>query len=1179
MEDSNFTDPSATATTVLLVSNLHCPSCVTNIQQTLARLGPEIHHVSSSTIHQTVTIQHAPSLPSQRMVEALDEEGFDMENVSQKLGRGVWRDLDCVTSRGVKCPSTDALPSPTETGNARRLAHMARCGQCRSEQAAKIPADGQEESAEDEVPVVVDRGAIKHQLVLSIQGMTCASCISRVNSTLREHDRVENADVNLLNGSAIITVLGDDSFQSIADAVEDIGYEATIVSTGPLESPVTQQKESEKMSRAVYAIEGMSCSSCVASITAAIQSLPGIDSVHVNLISASTLVVLRGGKDIAENIRETIETIGFGATLQTLTEIQSQKPRAVDRTVALQVQGMYCRHCPGKVHQAIDSLGADIKITKPLSYPAGYMEISYRPQSPTLTIRTILESIASVDPAFAPRIHHPPSLEERARRVQSKHRRNLAIRLALAFITAIPTFIIGIVYMTLVSRENRTRQYLMEPMWTNHVPRAQWALFILATPVYFLAADQFHRGALKDLYILWRPSSKTPLGQRFYRFGSMDLLLSLGTTAAYFGSIAEIAVSASLEPDDSVHEASYFDAVVLLTMFLLAGRLLEAWSKRKAGNAVSLLGQLRPREALLLPNDDKAGADCARKVPVDQLENGDVVIVPQGSSPPADGIIVSGDTQFQVSSLTGESKPASTSKGDEVFTGTINLANPVTVRVTGAGGGSLLDHIIEVVREGQARRAPIEKIADVLTAYFVPFVTYTVAVVWIVWLTLGYSGALPDTYLDVEVGSWAFWALRFAIAALVVACPCGIGLAAPTAIAVGTGLAAKHGVLAKGGGEAFQAASNLDCIVFDKTGTITEGKKPTITAHESFVGAIDQTVVLGALRSLEGHSSHPLGAAAIHFCNEHGAGESVADSVEEIAGKGMKGRFQHGSAGEPTFDMIVGNEALLRDHGTAVSDTSRARLDEWKHTGASVILVAIKPDPQPTWELSLIMAASDPIRPEAPAVIAALQQLGLDTWMISGDNPTTASAVAAQVGIPASNVCAGVLPHQKADKIHQLQRTLPRTSRRRGLSAARRLFGAAPPPAPRARLAMVGDGINDAPALALADVGVAMGSGADAALASAGFVLVASRLRALLVLLRLSRAVMARVRANFAWALAYNMVALPVAAGVLYPVVSNGTHVRLDPVWASLAMALSSVSVVTSSLLLRTGLPGVGFRA
>ncbi|EOO03707.1 putative copper-transporting atpase 1 protein [Phaeoacremonium minimum UCRPA7] len=650
-----------------------------------------------------------------------------------------------------------------------------------------------------------------------------------------------------------------------------------------------------------------------------------------------------------------------------------------------------------------------------------------------------------------------------------------------------------------------------------------------------------------------------------------------GTTIAYVSSVSQLIAAAANHPEEISDTNFYFDSVVFLTFFLLIGRLIESYSKSKTGDAVEALGKLRPTEATLF--EKQGDKEKTSVVAADLLDFGDVVRVPHGGSPPADGTVVQGESSFDESSLTGESHLIKKNPGDQVFSGTVNKDAPILVQITGVSGQSMLDQIVNIVREGQTKRAPMEQIADLLTTYFVPIVTFVAILTWLIWLAMGLSGRIPSHYLDVSSGGWVAFSLQFAIAVFVVACPCGLGLAAPTAIFIGGGMAAKHGILAKGGGEAFEKASRIDCVVFDKTGTLTVGGQPTITDSEIFPDSTEVNnktteSMLAALKAVEDNSSHPIAKAIVTYCSAKGLDTNVVvENLEEIPGKGMKAVYRT-LTHDKSFEIIVGNEALLKDFSVSISTKVSEALQKWKTEAKSIALAATKPISSENdatislkWSVAAALSISDPIREEAPAIVRALQSRGTRVWMLSGDNSVTASAVAARIGIPSDQVISGVLPAQKSEKITYLQSTLKARVGHDSESTTR-----------RATVAMVGDGINDSPALTAADVGVAIGSGSDVAISSADFVLVKSDLRGIVTLLDLSGAVFRRIKFNFGWALIYNAIAVPVAAGALYPIMSNGKHVRLDPVWASLAMALSSISVVTSSLLLRSGLPLVGFR-
>jgi len=417
----------------------------------------------------------------------------------------------------------------------------------------------------------------------------------------------------------------------------------------------------------------------------------------------------------------------------------------------------------------------------------------------------------------------------------------------------------------------------------------------------------------------------------------------------------------------------------------------------------------------MVPDYPNSRPVTTKRVTADLLEVGDIVAIAQGSSPPADAVVVSGASAFDESSLTGEARPVPKADGDTVYAGTINLGQVVNARIAKVSGETLLDEIVHVVREGQNRHAPIERIADRVTAYFVPVICFLAVTTWVVWLALGISGSLPDDYLDTNEGGWYLWSLSFAIAVFVVACPCGIGLAAPCALHVGTGLAAHHAILAKGGGEAFQEASALDCVVFDKTGTLTHGVEPVVTDEEIRCQDSKAVMVVNlAVRLLEEGSTHPLARAMVNYFKNKPSADGLVVTTEEIAGKGSKGIIDVGGV---HFEALIGNQRLMAEHDVDVPADQADRLASWQTTGKSVALFAIRSDESPLFgpefSLAAMFATTDPIREEASFVIKGLAKSGIDVWMITGDNPTTAAAVAKQVGIPNNRVIAGVLPTEK----------------------------------------------------------------------------------------------------------------------------------------------------------------------
>lgn len=1100
--------PSITFSTSYLLGNLHCPSCVAVIKTLLQETyGAKVLWVSPNVVTSIVTVEHQDGSADfvRDMGKSLEDIGFEVYGVE----------------------TTASTPEELESSNQELIDGQGNRAMSHTGGAfGGRPSLWQQRNT-----------ASSPEAARAAHLENCAACKTslphngKAKTDIHEIPKVSHSSTNL---------------------------KLPFGETSPLDGIITDDGTPPPSWRATVSVGGMTCSSCVNIIADEMKKLPWVSRIVVNLVTNSATIDF-ADKERTQNIVEAIEDLGYDAAIDSVVDLNEEEKCTVNqREVEIRIDGIFCPRCPERICRTLGSFHTDgVQILQQPSLNNPFLKLRYTPNAPRFTIRHILRGIEATDPSLHAKIHHPPTLEERSRAIRAKHTRELLYRQILTAVIAIPTFVFGIVYMNLVPESNSTNHYLMMP-WVSGLSRLEIILFALATPVYFFGADVFHRRAIKELKALWRPGSRTPFLQRFYKFGSMNMLMSLGTTIAYFSSIAQMIAAGVNGEADVPDDRFYFDSVVFLTLFLLAGRLIEAYSKSKAGNAVEALAKLRPTTALLI-EQDKLQGQITTTIDIDQLEYNDLIRVPYGASPPVDGIITAGETSFDESSLTGESRLIKKRDGDEVFAGTVNKTSAVTIRVTGTSGKSMLDQIVEVVREGQTKRAPIEQIADLLTSYFVPVVTLIAILTWIVWMALAFSHRISGGELETSGGQAAF-AFQFAIAVFVVACPCGLGLAAPTAIFVGGGIAAKHGVLAKGGGEAFEKASKIECIVFDKTGTLTVGGAPQITDSVVFpdggISGLDQQMVLSGLKALEENSSHPIAKAIVGFCGASTESAEI-DQIEELPGKGMMAAYRHHE-----LDMAVGNESLMRDISAPLSAHVGALLETWKTEAKSVALVAIKARKDSAWAVVAALSISDAIRQEAAPVIKALQQRGTQVWMLSGDNIVTAQAVAQLVGIPASNVLAEVLPSEKAAKISYLQATIHHGHGSR-----------------RAMVAMVGDGINDSPALTTADVGIAIGSGSDVAISSADFVLATSNLESVLTLLDLSRTVFQRIRVNFGWAIVYNVLAIPVAAGCLYAIKTpSGAHVKLDPVWAALAMALSSISVVLSSLSLRLKVPGIGFR-
>jgi Cu+-exporting ATPase len=592
---------------------------------------------------------------------------------------------------------------------------------------------------------------------------------------------------------------------------------------------------------------------------------------------------------------------------------------------------------------------------------------------------------------------------------------------------------------------------------------------------------------------------------------NMHTLVAVGTSVAY-GYSAFVTLWPRLALEWKFPEHLYFETAVIIIALILLGRWLEARARKRTGAAIAALMGLQPRTARVV----RDGAEL--DVPIERVQVGDLVRVRPGEKVPVDGTIQDGRSALDESMLTGESLPVEKGPGDQVIGATLNKTGSFVFRATRVGRDTTLAQIVRLVEEAQGSKAPMQRLADTISSYFVPAILVLAALTFVGWLVL-YQGPEPRLTL----------ALQAAIAVLIIACPCALGLATPTAIMVGTGRAAENGILIRGG-EALEAARRIDTVVLDKTGTLTRGK-PSVVAVETTDGlANDDLLRLAA--AAEVGSEHPLGEAIVARARELGLALPAVEQFEAVPGKGIQAQVD----GRPVW---LGNRALLEERGLAL-DGLVERADALARNGATPMYVVVEQQP------AGLIGVADPLKPESRQAVERLAALGLEVWMLTGDTRATAGAIAAQAGI--SHVLAEVLPEQKVRTITQLQ------------SQGR-------------RVAMVGDGINDAPALAQADLGIAIGTGTDVAMAASDITLVGGDLRTIVTAVDLSRRTVRVIKQGLFWAFAYNVVLIPVAMGALYPVFG----VLLSPVLAAAAMAMSSVSVVTNALRLR-GSPARGGR-
>ncbi|ORX70064.1 heavy metal translocatin [Linderina pennispora] len=904
------------------------------------------------------------------------------------------------------------------------------------------------------------------ETVLSVTGMTCASCVNSIEGHIGSFDGAVSISVDLMTAQA--TVRHYTHALPVADlctAIEDMGYDAAVLSTKTL-APVSDATKAdakailgESAVESWFNVEGMTCGSCVATITSLLNDLPGVEAADVQLLTAQAMV------------------------------------KHIPREIGVR-----------EIADALTDAG----------YPATPLDGA--------------DSSSAADPSTM------------ALRNLEKHRRQAMLRFLWSLVFAIPMLIISMIIDMALPSSNPVAKAFHRKVFQKYSVSVICTFFI-ATATQFTLGLFFYKHAYKSLV-----RAKT---------ANMDVLIALGTTAAYAGSIISVVLQQGAGEQ-------FFETAVFLMTFVFLGRWLEAIAKGRTVGAVEALVKMQPDDALLVKPGAKDGADDFATISSRQIQLGDLLQVNNGMRVPCDGVIVRGNTEIDESLLTGESLPVAKGEGSAVTGGTLNLSQSVRMRATAINESSTLARIVKLVRDAQSSKPQIQEVADRVANRFVPLVVLASVLVFFVWLIIGATGNIKADWLamghmdDAPPMKYPIFALLNAISVLVIACPCALGLAAPTAIMVGTGLAARMGILVKGGGATMEAASKIDIVAFDKTGTLTIGK-PAVSDH--FIEQSRAEVISGWLYAhiveIESLSSHPLAAAICAYIREHTQSDSVRAQLlehQELPGRGMQATVElpaeiaHalGWTGVTTAHLLVGKEAWAKEEG-CLMDVPMGTRAQWASSGYTSVAVALVPVGRSMrGKVVAAFALSDQVRPESREVVRQLKRRGIEVWMISGDQQAAANAIAAQLGI--DHVMAGVLPDQKSETIRTLQRR-----------------GKGPQKRPFAKVAMVGDGINDAPALAQADVGIAVGSGTAAAMETAPALLMRPTLLSLLTLLDLSRIVFRRVKLNFVWASMYNIVCIPIAAGILYPAINRG----LPPVIAGLLMIASSLTVMMSSLSLK----------
>ncbi len=737
----------------------------------------------------------------------------------------------------------------------------------------------------------------------------------------------------------------------------------------------------------------------------------------------------------------------------------------MEERLTLPVTGMHCAACVGKVERALDAVPGVSDATVNLATEQATVTVD-PDQAPFERLREAVNA-AGYD-------LRPPRTKTADADAAERVTRERAERRTRAKVVT------GIVLSALVMLGSMPDVFPWAPAWL----RDPWVLLALTTPVQFWVGAEFHRAFVGDL-----------------RHGSpsMSTLVSLGTMAAYLFSVA-----VTVWPDAFMQAGAmtYYEAAAVVITLVLLGRWLEARARGRTSDAIRRLVALAPRTARVVRGDGEID------VPVDDVRVGDLVRVRPGERVPVDGVVVDGASTVDESMLTGESVPVEKTVEARVFGGTVNGTGAFLFRATRVGAETTLARIIQLVQDAQGSRAPIQRLADRVAAVFVPVVLGIAAATFLVWSLVG-----PEPTL--------IHALVNAVAVLVIACPCAMGLATPTAIIVGTGRGAERGVLIKSA-LALELLHEVRTIVFDKTGTLTVGK-PRVTDVVPVPGG-DEDEVLALAAAVEQASEHPLAEAILARAKERGVALPPIAEFQAVPGQGIDAMAAEGR-------VLLGNRTMMDERGVDVAALT-AKADALAGDGKTVVYLAF------AGRALGLVAAADALKSDAASAVATVRRLGLDVVMLTGDTAVTAKAIAGRAGIDV--VRAEVLPEDKAREIQTLQ-------------------------AQGGRVAMVGDGVNDAPALAQADVGIAMASGSDVAIDAADVTAMRPDLAAVVDALLLSRHTMRVVKQNLVWAFGYNVVLIPVAAGVLYPL----WGIQLSPMLAGAAMAFSSVSVVLNSLRLK----------
>ncbi|KJR83091.1 Cu2+-exporting ATPase [Sporothrix schenckii 1099-18] len=1099
------------ATTTLKVGGMTCGACTSAVEAGFKGVDG-VGNVSVSLVMERAVVMHDPArITAEKVREIIEDRGFDAEILATDLPSPRIRDSD----------DDDLFDVEDETA-----------------------------------------GANTQQTTVAVEGMTCGACTSAIEGGFKDVEGVKNFSISLMSERAVIehdpTVLAADK---IIELIEDRGFGASLVETKELK-PERQRAGNSRSGRGrqgpehmttTVAIEGMTCGACTSAVEGLFKNADGVLRFNISLLAERAVLTHDPTKLSSEKIVEKIEDGGFGASIVSSVAESSDNSHGYTSS-SLKVYGDPSAAEARALEEKLSGLPGVQSVR--LNVATSQLTVSH--QSAVTGLRAIVEAVeeAGYNALVADNDDNNAQLESLAKTREINEWRR-ALKVSLTF--AIPVFIIGMILPMCAPAIDFGAFQILPGLFLGDI-----VCLALTIPVQFGIGKRFYTSAWKSVK---------------HRSPTMDVLVVLGTSCAFAFSIVAMLVSFLIEPHS--RPSTIFDTSTMLITFISLGRFLENRAKGQTSKALSRLMSLAPSMATIYADpiaaekaaeswDTVAGsgepktplvdgnAAEEKVIPTELIQVGDVVILRPGDKIPADGVMVRGETYIDESMITGEAMPVQKRKGSFLIGGTVNGHGRVDFRVTRAGRDTQLSQIVKLVQDAQTTRAPIQRVADTLAGYFVPTILVLGFLTFVVWMILSHVlPNPPNIFLKEESGGKIFVCVKLCISVIVFACPCALGLATPTAVMVGTGVGAENGILVKGGA-ALETATKITQVVLDKTGTITYGKMSvaSVTLASTWKDNEWRRRLWWTIVGLsEMGSEHPIGRAVLGAArtelglDSEGAIDGSVGDFKALVGRGISATIEPATSAERTrYRILVGNVKFLQENDVTVPQSAINASEEFNTQAASATKSSSKSASAGTTNIFIAidgqfaghLCLADTIKDGAAAAFSVLHRMGIKTAMVTGDQRSTAVAVAKAVGISADNVYAGVSPDQKQAIITQLQ-------------AAGEV------------VAMVGDGINDSPALATADVGIAMSSGTDVAMEAADVVLMRpNNLMDIPSSLHLARYIFGRIKLNLAWACLYNVVGLPFAMGIFLPL---GLH--LHPLAAGAAMALSSVSVVVSSLLLK----------